>query len=128
VQRAAYDRLPELVPAPDGTPAAAFIVLHQGSDGSFLNVYSWVWDNVLEFHAVAAGVPVIGCPDTDRTNFVAIDKPWIGCVWELAVLEHERGAWVRHLLQPEEPSLAGYLSDSVAEGLAGNPLLTGQPA
>jgi hypothetical protein len=40
-----------------------------------------------------------------------LGKPWIGCVWELAVLEHERAAWVRHILSPATPDLDGYLND-----------------
>ncbi|MCZ0985841.1 hypothetical protein O1M54_09710 [Streptomyces diastatochromogenes] len=50
VERAAYAILPELLPEPDGTPPATFVVLHRGGDdGAYLNAYSWVWDNVLHF-------------------------------------------------------------------------------
>lgn len=85
VAEAAYAILPELLPEPDSTtPPATFVVLHRGGgDGAYLNVYSWVWDNVLHFAGAAAGQPVLGCPDTDPTHFVATDRPWIGCVWEL---------------------------------------------
>jgi hypothetical protein len=43
----------------------------------------------------------------------------VGCVWELAVLEHERAAWVRHMLTPAEPDLAAYLADRPADGPVG---------
>ncbi|WP_246203726.1 hypothetical protein [Streptomyces tailanensis] len=68
VEKAAYALLPELLPEHDGTPPATFVVLHRGGDdGAYLNVYSWVWDNVLHFAGAAAGQPVLGCPDRDPT-------------------------------------------------------------
>ncbi|MFF5764908.1 hypothetical protein ACFY8F_20535 [Streptomyces tanashiensis] len=120
VEEAAYALLPELLPEPDGTPAAGFVVLHRGGDsGAYLNVYSWVWDNVLHFGGGAAGQPALDCPDTDPTHFVRVDRSWIGCVWELDPLGHERNAWVRHMLSPETPDLAGYLGDALPSGPTG---------
>jgi hypothetical protein len=113
--------LPSLVAAPDGTPPAAFAIVHSGSDASYLNVYSWVWDNVLECHTAAAGIPFLGCPDTDRTHFLALDRPWIGCVWELGPFEHERSAWVRHMLEPDAPDLEAYLADHDGSATTGGP-------
>jgi hypothetical protein len=113
VAKAAYDLLPALLPVPDATtPPASWSVLHRGGDtGAYLVLYSWVWDNVVETRSLTAGQPALGCPDDDPAHFVELAKPWIGCVWELAVLEHERAAWVRHVLSPATPDLDGYLSD-----------------
>ncbi|MEU8618444.1 hypothetical protein [Streptomyces sp. NPDC048623] len=124
VAKAAYALLPELLPEPDGsTPAASFTVLHRGGDtGAYLNVYSWVWDNVLQFAGAAAGQPALDCPDLDSTHFVRLDptvRNWIGCVWELAPLGHERAAWVRHMLVPEAPDLTAYLADALTTGTTG---------
>jgi hypothetical protein len=120
IEQAAYALLPELLPEADGElPPASFIVLHQTSAGAFLNVYSWVWGNVLEFAGAAAGAPILGCPDEDPTHFVRGDKPWIGCVWELPALGHEPGAWVRHVFGPDKPDLDGYLADQLPEGPTG---------
>jgi hypothetical protein len=123
VQQAAYRLLPGLLPGPDDeTPPASFVVLHRGSDtGAYLCAYSWVWGNVVECRTAAAGIPFLGCADHDPANFRPLDRPWIGCVWELAPLEHERSAWVRHVLDPSEADLEGYLADVLAEGLIGGP-------
>ncbi|WUW65167.1 hypothetical protein OG255_31690 [Streptomyces sp. NBC_01455] len=121
VEEAAYALLPALLPEPDGTPPASFVVLHRGGDdGAYLNAYSWVWDNVLHFRGAAAGQPVLGCPDRDPTHFGTLAMPWIGCVWELPPILHERDAWVRHLLSPTAPDLAGYLADSLSGGTTGD--------
>ncbi|MET8410232.1 hypothetical protein ABZV34_19385 [Streptomyces sp. NPDC005195] len=121
VEEAAYALLPELLPEPDGTPPASFVVLHRGGDdGAYLNVYSWVWDNVLHFRGAAAGQPVLGCPDRDPTHFGTVAMPWIGCVWELPPILHERDAWVRHLLSPKVPDLGAYLADSLSGGTTGD--------
>jgi hypothetical protein len=119
VQEAAYAFLPKLLAEPDGTPPLAFAVLHRGGQGAFLNAYSWVWDNVIEAHTSAAGVPFLGCPDTDPTRFTPLAKPWIGCVWELPPLAHERTAWVRHMLAPDQPDIDAYLADYLTEGKVG---------
>jgi hypothetical protein len=121
ITTAAYAWLPRLLPEPDGTPTASFSVLHRSATGSYLLVYSWVLDDVLECRPVVAGVPVLGCPDDDPAHFVASTGHWIGCVWELAPLEHERSAWVRHVLRPDEPDLAGYLADQLPPGPVGRP-------
>jgi len=123
VQKAAYDMLPRLLPAPDGeAPPASFVVLHRGSDtGAYLCAYSWVWGNVIECRTAAAGVPFLGCDDENPENFSQLGRPWSGCVWELAPLEHERSAWVRHVLMPAEPDLGGYLADVVPDGTVGGP-------
>ncbi|MEU6950456.1 hypothetical protein ABZ957_35380 [Streptomyces sp. NPDC046316] len=121
VEKAAYALLPDLLPEADGTPPATFVVLHRGGDsGAYLNAYSWVWDNVLHFGGAAAGQPVLGCPDTDPTHFVRTAKPWIGCVWELPPILHERDAWVRHMLAPETPDLDAYVLDSLPTGTTGD--------
>ncbi|MGB8862348.1 MAG: hypothetical protein WCC60_24045, partial [Ilumatobacteraceae bacterium] len=112
--------LPSLVAAGDGTPAAGWVVLHRGADdGAYLLVYSWVWDNVVELHCAAAGQAMLGCNDDDLTHFTETVKPWIGCIWELAVLEHERAAWARHVLAPDTPDVAGYLGDVHRDGPVG---------
>ena len=121
MQDPAYALLPRLLPEPDETPPASFSVLHRSPMGSYLLVYSWINTNVIELHAAVAGVPDLGAPDEDLTNFAVSTRHWIGCVWELAPLEHERSAWVRHMLQPEVPDLAGYLADQHAPGPIGSP-------
>jgi hypothetical protein len=120
IEQAAMELLPKLLPEPDGTPSATFIVVHRGGDGAaYLNAYSWVWDNVLHMRGAAAGQSALGCPDDDPTHFMPLDNDWIGCVWELGPLQHERDAWIRHMLKPAEPDLDGYLADAMTSGTTG---------
>ena len=121
VQRAAYAFLPRLLPEPDGqTPPASFAVLHRGAgSAAYLLSYSWVWDNVIECRTASAGVALLGGEDENPENFAELGRPWIGCVWELPPLGHERSAWVRHMLAPPRPDLAAYLADTLAEGKIG---------
>ncbi|MBV9449562.1 MAG: hypothetical protein JO345_27075 [Streptosporangiaceae bacterium] len=120
IEAAAFETLPKLLPEADGTPAAGFVVLHRGGDGAaYLNAYTWVWDNVLHMRAAAAAQPVLGCPDDDPTHFLVVDRPWIGCVWELPPIQHERDAWVRHMLVPDVADLDGYLADAIPDGWTG---------
>jgi hypothetical protein len=117
IEKAAFALLPSMLPAPDGTPLVSIAVLHGGSDGAaYLNTYSWVWDNVLHMRGAAAAQPAVDCPDLDPTHFMVLERPWIGCVYELAPLGYERDAWVRHMLAPDAADLDGYLADTMANG------------
>ena len=120
IQDAAYDFLPRLLPKPDDeTPPAGWAVLFKASGvAAYLVAYSWTWVNVVECRAAVAGVPELGCEDENPEHFMLSDRRWIGCVWELAPLGHERSAWLRHMLTPEAPDLAGYLADVMPEGSA----------
>lgn len=121
IEKAAYAVLPELLPEPDGTPPAAFVVLHRGGDdGAYVNAYTWAWDNALHYGNAVAGQPALGCPDRDPTHFVRPERPLIGCVWELPPILHERDAWVRHMLAPDQPDLDAYLADTLPEGTTGD--------
>ena len=113
--------VPRLLPeAGDPTPPASFVILHRGRCAAvYVVVYSWVWDNVLECHSATAGVPILGSSASEPLRFVDVAKAWMGCVWELAPFEHERAAWVRHMLVPERADLAGYLADAYRAGPAG---------
>ena len=118
IQHAAYGFLPRLLPEPDGeTPPGGWVILHKGAGiPAYLVAYSWTWGNVVECRAAVAGIPELGCDDEDPENFRLLDRPWMGCVWELAPFGHERSAWVRHVLQPDPPDLAGYLADVLPDG------------
>jgi hypothetical protein len=120
VEQAAYEFAPTLAGELVDDSPAGWIVLHRGSDtGAYLLVYTWVWDNVVQVRTAAAGQPLAGCPDQDPTHFVAGSRPWAGCVWELPALEHERSAWVRHMLVPNRGDLDAYLADSRPDGPVG---------
>lgn len=117
VVAAAEAYLPKLLPAAagsDATPRVAFSVLHKGVDAVWLNLYAWVYGEIV--HCRIASAP-IGEP----TAFAPVTEPLIGCVWELPALVHERSAWVRHGLVPEEPDVDGYLADLLPEGPVGRP-------
>jgi hypothetical protein len=117
VVAAAEAYLPKLLPtdaATDATPRVAFSVLHKGVDAIWLNLYAWVYGEIL--HCRAANAPLAGDPE-----FTPLTEPLIGCVWELPALVHERSAWVRHGLQPESPAVDAYLADVLPGGPVGAP-------
>lgn len=114
---AARSNLSKLLPssaATDATPRVAFSVLHKGMDAIWLNLYAWVYGEILHCRAANA---YFDAP----TVFTPLSEPLIGCVWELPALVHERSAWVRHGLQPAEPAVEAYLADFLPEGPVGGP-------
>lgn len=121
IQQAAYAFVPRLLPTfDDDTEPAGFIVLHQGPNGAYLVVYSWVWHNVVHVRSAAAGEAYFGCEPGNLTHFREIDKPFAGCTWELAALGHEPAAWVRHVAGAERPDVHAYLDDVLPDGPVGD--------
>lgn len=117
VTEAAEAYLPKLLPAAaasDPTPRVAFSVLHKGVDAVWLMLYSWVYGEIVHCRGANAGLDA-------PTAFTPLTEPLIGCVWELPALVHERSAWVRHGLQPEEPAVDAYLADFLPGGPVGAP-------
>lgn len=117
----AYRLLPTLLPAVGDHPTASFSVLHRGEAGSYLLAYTWTLGDVLVLHKAVAGIPALGAPDDDPAHFGLSTEAWIGCVWELGPLEHERSAWVEHVLRPERPDIAAYVDDVLSVASVGEP-------
>lgn len=119
VVAAAEAFLPKLLPASgdsaaDATPRVAFSVLHKGVDAIWLNLYAWVYGEILHCRVASAAFDA-------PTVFTPLREPLIGCVWELPAVVHERSAWVRHGLRPPEPAVEAYLADFLPEGPVGAP-------
>ncbi|MFG1793689.1 hypothetical protein [Nocardia sp. NPDC049149] len=121
IAESAYTLLPELLPAPGPYPSATFTVLHRSLIASYLLAYTWTHSDILILRKAVAGAPDLGAPDDDPAHFATTTADWIGCVWELGPLEHERSSWVRHVLSPAEPDLAAYLADFMTAAFAGAP-------
>ncbi len=117
VVAAAEGYLPTLLPgaaAGDGTPRVGFSVLHRGLDAVWLNLYAWVYGEILHCRIARADLAA-------PTGFAPVAEPLVGCVWELPALVHERSAWVRHGLRPGTPAVDAYLADLLPEGPVGRP-------
>jgi hypothetical protein len=95
-----------LLPQPARTekrPGDAFLIVHRGAEALWAIVGSWERD-VLYQRLLRAD------PGTVTFRRVPPDGP-TACVWELLAIDHERRAWVAHVLErPADPDLAGYLA------------------
>ena len=81
----------------------AFCIVHDASDRCFLLCDWWVAEN--ELHQRMFSAP-LNAPDALAPH----PTEAIGCVWELAVTDFERRAWLRHVLaNPRGPDEAAYL-------------------
>jgi hypothetical protein len=121
VVEAAHTMAVKLLSPPDfEMPPASWLVLHEGRGGPmYLCVYDWVWGNAVEVRSASAAEPFFDCPDDNPTHFAENTRILAGCVWELAVLEHERAAWALHVLSPDTPDLEAYLADALPDGPVG---------
>ena len=90
---------------------AAFVVAHAAPARCYISV-AW-WACVNEVHQTLYSAPVERLAQLDVHGSAAI-----GCVWELAVHDHERRAWLEHVLwQPKSPDLDAYFNDTFTADL-----------
>lgn len=112
---------PELVAVADGLLARSllagaleaahdlgFSIIHAGRDVNFIVLGYWVNGNEL-------AVEVYKAPLTDPLAFRRADTnaSSVACVWDLAVISHERQAWIRSVLAPGHPDPDAYLADVI---------------
>lgn len=105
----ALDALPS--PATDALrPGVGFVIRHEGATARYL-VLCW-WDNENELPMRIWVQPTDGSTCWRRAGL----RESV-CVWDLAVIEHERRAYIAHVLaRGAAPDLDGYLGATPATG------------
>jgi hypothetical protein len=88
-------------------PRAAFVIAHQARPACFVLVYWWSTDVDLRLQYFRA-------PHDEPTDLKPLPTSSAGCVWELALANHERVSWIRHVLT-DRPDLDGYLAEAGPE-------------
>lgn len=83
-----------LLDAATGHYAVGFIGVHQGKTAHFIFVDWWANENELNHHVFISSLddPMV------FTNATATGV--MACVWDLAVIGHERQAWIETVLEP----------------------------
>lgn len=94
-------------PIDDDRYGVAFLYAHQGRDGGgYASVNWWANENELFHHQYEASAEAVS-----DLRPIAETGGSSACVWDLAVIEHERKAWVDCVLANDAgPDLEGYLS------------------
>ncbi|WP_113700960.1 hypothetical protein [Nonomuraea lactucae] len=92
-----------------GRDGIAFVVVHRGTEALWANICWWQAD--ILYHRLWRAD--LGTTDLRK---VPSDGP-TACVWELLAIDHERRAWIRHVLaRPHDPDFIGYLAaDPIVE-------------
>ena len=100
--------LRSLPPAYPTALSCGYSVVHEDADGCYAVVGWWSPNRViLHTRTWLAGWE-------DLSDFVEAPSSARACIWELVPMAHERTAWVRHVVQPEQPDVAAYLADTVS--------------
>ncbi|MFI7061535.1 hypothetical protein ACIBL3_11165 [Kribbella sp. NPDC050124] len=90
----------------DESYGVGFVIVHEAGHRSYVLIDWWAAQN--EIHQRMLSAPG-DAPDQLAPHASAA----IGCVWELAVTDFERRAWLQHVLaNPDGPDLDAYLGAS----------------
>jgi len=97
----------KVLPEPAITPTrygVGFVGIHDGRGACFCFVDWWEEENELHHHTFLAPPEApASLAETTGTGFIA-------CAWDLAVVSHERQAWIDHVLaNPRGPDVDAYL-------------------
>jgi hypothetical protein len=80
-----------------------FAILHRDPEADFLLVHWWIAGGTLAERLFAS-------PPGEPGRFAALDRPFMACVWELALVDHERRAYSRTAMA-EGGTAEAYLDD-----------------
>jgi hypothetical protein len=84
----------------------ATMIIHEGREGIFTLLNWWVGDNMIQNHVYFSTYE-------EPEKFESFsENGMMACIWELAVIWHDRNAWIKHVLSKiENPDYAAYLND-----------------
>lgn len=87
----------------------ATLILHEAKEGCYAIINWWIDENMLQQFVYLK---------TGKEFELYSDRGIITCVWEMAVLWHERNAWIQHVLKKNEnPDIGSYLNDHLNEDI-----------
>lgn len=94
---------PSLPSGGDGTHGVGFAIAHDAADRCFALIDWFAGENEIHQRMLSA-------PRRQPSELTVHPGSAIGCVWELAVVDFERRAWLEHVLaDPHGPNLDAYL-------------------
>lgn len=106
-------KLPEWLAIENGFDSnhdfVGFLILHAGTEGIFSLINWWVGQNMLNTYIYLSKYN-----NLDRFELIS-GKGLSPCVWELAIINHERIAWTNNMLKPKIPNKKGYLYDVIGK-------------
>ncbi|MEM8983596.1 MAG: hypothetical protein AAGC71_11255 [Pseudomonadota bacterium] len=108
---AAYDYVSNEAETINGADAhgSGYAMVHHGEQAVWLLAHWWAHVDIAM--RLLASAPADGLPE-----FVSRDaERFHACVWEHVVINHERDAWVRHVLT-DTPDLDAYRADALPDG------------
>jgi hypothetical protein len=104
--QAALKRADRVLPRPAVTGeryGVGFVIAHDAMATSFALIYWWQSGNELHQRCFAA-------PRGDPGAQARLSDPAAGCVFEIAIIDFERRAWIEDVLSCPRPDLTRYLS------------------
>jgi hypothetical protein len=86
----------------------AFIIIHEATDGIWILVNWWTCGEMLITKTYFVSFK-------EKTKILQLPRnASMACVWEMIIIQHERNAWVKHILEnAEKPNFIDYNHDII---------------
>lgn len=99
--------LQNVLPKIDNTNyGVGFMIVHHGKGANFVLIDWWCKENELK-HLV-----YYSSKESPEKLILQNGSSPIACVWDLIVINHERNAWVEHMMT-EKPKFSNYLKNYI---------------
>lgn len=93
----------------EGFERLGFVIVHRGEEGLWLPLFWWHGD-ILCSRLFRAD------PQAEEPVFTPVAEPFVACVWELVVVQHETAAWAGTLMGTD-PDPNRYLARILPDGV-----------
>lgn len=106
VLKSVKSKLPTLLEEASNHHHSAFLIVHEGTDGVWSLVNWWTGREMLRTKTYFTSFQ-----EKERLSLLPANGS-LACVWELPLINHEKNAWVKHILKkPSQPAFEDYYQD-----------------
>lgn len=101
-------RLPTLLKEAKDHHNSAFLIVHEGTDGVWSLVNWWTGNEMLRTNTYFTSYK-----EKEKISLFPTSGS-MACVWELPVINHEKNAWIQHvLMKASNPDFQNYYKDTI---------------
>lgn len=102
------DNLPGKLSYAKDHHSTGFLIVHEGTDGVWSLINWWTGGEMLKTTTYFTSF------EDQQTMTLCPNEGSMACVWELPIINHEKNAWIKHVLKKaSKPDFGNYFTDTI---------------